>query len=170
MDGQNESSPAFASLKGESGDIYEFFEVFLAVYNNGFFDSLIDFVKPEGRILLHLVDNGGMSHPSTIADALGLSRPNVAANLRNLEKEGFITRETDKANRRRVFVKVTPAGMDSYREQTSTIVKTISEWLKAIGPEEEAHLVKILKISKALSEKAKVPAEQKKVRNVWDIA
>lgn len=48
--------------------------------------------------------------PSRLADVLGLTRGALSARLAGLEQRGLIAREHDTADRRRVRVRLTPAG------------------------------------------------------------
>lgn len=163
-------SPALNLVENEDKQVFDFFKSLLSIYNKGLFNPLINFIKADGRLLLFLIEHGGCCHPSQISDGLHLSRPNIAANLRNLEKEGYITRETDKTNRRQVFVKITPAGMDRYLDETGKIVATLSAWLKALGPDGEEQLNKILEITDKLADSIPHTDEKvEKIEKIWDI-
>lgn len=171
---EEHKSPILDPLEnGENKEIYELFKNLLDIYNSGAFDPLIDFVKSDGRILLYLMNCGGQCHPSDLSDGLNLSRPNVAANLRNMERIGYITRETDKSNRRQVFVKITPAGIQNYNDQTNAIVQMVTLWLSMIGEEESKHLITILEkttaMSKLFNEMKKDAPKKEKDDNVWDL-
>lgn len=171
---EKHDSPVLDPLaNGDNKEIYELFKNLLGIYNSGAFDPLIDFVKSDGRILLYLMNCGGQCHPSDLSDGLNLSRPNVAANLRNMEKIGYITRETDKTNRRQVFVKITPAGIGCYNEQTTQIVQMVTLWLTMIGEEESKHLIEILNktssMAKVLEQMNKKNKKKEKDDNIWNL-
>lgn len=166
-----ENSPALKRLDGVDKDIFAFFSYLLDIYNHGMFNSLINFIKSDGRILLLLVNSGGLCHPSDISSELNLSRPNVAANLRNMEKEGFITRETDKTNRRQVFVKITPAGLEKYKKETDAIVEVFTMWLKSLRPSEGMHLMSILKKTDEIAKQYEPPkVEEDKIEDIWKLS
>lgn len=165
-----DASTVFDPMKDVDEDVFLFFKSLLEIYNKGLFDPMISFVKADGRILLFLINNGGICHPSKISEGLRLSRPNIAANLRNMEKEGFITRETDKNNRRQVFVKITPAGIARFEEETSLIVRMLSGWLKALGKDKSKTLLDILKITNQKADKLAVKEiGNKKDKDVWEL-
>src|SRR5215475_9498199 len=54
--------------------------------------------------------------PSELADMLGLTRGALSARLRPLEEAGLITRAHDAADRRRVQVRLTPAGHHAFEQ------------------------------------------------------
>ena len=151
-----ENSPALKRLDGVDKDIFAFFSYLLDIYNHGMFNSLINFIKSDGRILLLLVNSGGLCHPS---------------DLRNMEKEGLITRETDKTNRRQVFVKITPAGLEKYRKETDAIVEVFTMWLKSLGPSEGMQLMNILKKTDEIAKQYEPPkVEEDKIEDIWKLS
>lgn len=64
------------------------------------------------KVLLNLRRLGPpyTSSPSQLADLLGLTRGALSARLGPMEDAGLITRTTDDGDRRRVHVRLTPAG------------------------------------------------------------
>lgn len=159
----------FDPTKGMDEEVFGFLKALLDVYNKGLFDPMINFVKADGRILLYLVNNGGICNPSKISDGLRLSRPNIAANLRNMEKEGYVTRETDKNNRRQVFVKITPAGIAKFEEETTLIVKSLALWLKILGKERSSKIIEIFRLTNDNADKLYVETENKKEKDAWEL-
>ena len=55
-------------------------------------------------------------HPSEIAEMLYCDRPTATVILRNLERQGWVTRKPDPGNRKRWRVRITPAGREKHRE------------------------------------------------------
>ncbi|MEU5348238.1 MarR family winged helix-turn-helix transcriptional regulator [Streptomyces sp. NPDC020766] len=58
--------------------------------------------------------------PSRLADLLGLTRGALSARLGPLEDAGLITRTHDAADRRRVHVRLTPAGYDAFERHAAS--------------------------------------------------
>ncbi|WP_426501909.1 MarR family winged helix-turn-helix transcriptional regulator [Dactylosporangium sp. McL0621] len=67
------------------------------------------------KVLLMLRRNGPpyTASPSQLADLLGLTRGALSARLAAIEDAGWIVRESDAADRRRVHVRLTAAGHDT---------------------------------------------------------
>ena len=88
-----------------------------------------------------------------------------------MEKEGLITRETDKTNRRQVFVKITPAGLEKYKKETDAIVEVFTMWLKSLGPSEAMNLMNILKMTDEIAKQYEPPkVEEDKIEDIWKLS
>lgn len=61
-------------------------------------------MRGEAFILQYIDEQGGNVQPSEISEAMDTSTARVAAALKHLENNGFITRMPDREDRRRVFV------------------------------------------------------------------
>ncbi len=116
------------------------------IRDNGAFDVFAELFQTDYRILNYLLKNP-VCHPSEIADALSLSRPNIAASLKTLEQKGWITREIDKDNRRQIFVKVTDEGLNILKISGQKLAYLFASWFAILGEEEVEHLFKILEAS-----------------------
>ena len=55
-------------------------------------------------------------HPSEIAEMLYCDRPTATVILRNMERQGWVTREPDPGNRKRSRIRITPAGRAKHRK------------------------------------------------------
>ncbi len=69
--------------------------------------------RGEFFLLGHIHMHQASGNPLTVrelADALSLAPPNLSRMLRGLEERGFISRETDRRDRRNVLVALTPQG------------------------------------------------------------
>lgn len=55
-------------------------------------------------------------HPAEIAEMLYCDRPTATVILRNMERQGWVTREPDPGNRKRSRIRITPAGRAKHRE------------------------------------------------------
>lgn len=114
----------------------EYFERFvlalLAIYDRGGFAQFLRFAQSTGRILL-LIESHGKCHPSQIAKALGMSRPNVALSLKSLEAEGLIKRKVDENNRRQVFISLTPLGEIQEMKLVEPLFHMFKDWLDSMA-------------------------------------
>ena len=82
-----------------------------------------------------------------MADALNITRPNIAANLRILEEKQFIRREMDPANRRQIYVYITDIGKEHLLRISHQLDYLFACWLSLLGDEGTEHLFRILEIS-----------------------
>ncbi len=116
------------------------------VFSNGSLNIFAPLMQTDYRILMHLAKNPG-SHPSVMADALNITRPNIAANLRILEEKQFIRREMDPANRRQIYVYITDIGKEHLLRISHQLDYLFACWLSLLGDEGTEHLFRILEIS-----------------------
>lgn len=116
------------------------------VFANGSLNIFAPLMQTDYRILMHLNRNPG-SHPSIMADALNITRPNIAANLRILEEKQFIRREMDPHNRRQIYVYITEIGKEHLQRISHQLDYLFACWLSLLGEEETEHLFHILEIS-----------------------
>ena len=90
-----------------------------------------------------MLANGELS-PSQIADRAWVSAPRVANILRNLEAKDWVTREPDKADRRRVIVKITEHGLACIEEKRELSNRKTGEFLAELGPDDAHELVRLI--------------------------
>ena len=83
--------------------------------------------------------------PSHLADLLGLTRGALSARLRPLEEAGWLTRETDPGDRRRVHVRLTPAGSAAFERHAATEGRGESALLTPLSPAERDQLAVLLR-------------------------
>lgn len=78
--------------------------------------------------VLRVVDEAGEMEQTAIAQAACLQLPSLTRILRSMESDGLVDRKTDKADRRRTLVSVTPAGkalIARHRERNAQIFSTV---------------------------------------------
>lgn len=121
-------------------------ELVVKIRDVGALERFTRLFETDYRVLVYL-NQHDCSHPSTIAEKLSTTRPDVAANLRTLEKKGFICRELDNGNRRQVFVTITEKGKRYLEKVHEQLVNLFKGWFDILGPEETTHLFTILELS-----------------------
>jgi len=89
----------------------------------------------ETRILCCLKRVGRMS-PSKIADLLGLSRPQMSLLADGLARRRLIERKRDEADRRIVWIRITPAGEVALRGAIAAVGSRIRVLLYSLPPAE----------------------------------
>jgi DNA-binding MarR family transcriptional regulator len=99
------------------------------------------------KVLLMLRRQGPpySASPSHLADMLGLTRGALSARLGPLEQDGLIRRATDKADRRRVHVQLTPAGHAAFEQHMSSEGHNEGTLLATLTADEKQTLADLLR-------------------------
>lgn len=115
---------------------------------NGIIDIFRQLNRSDYRILKYLNENKN-ANPSSIASSLNLTRPNIAAALKVLEKKEYITREINVKNRKQIFVNLTDSGREFVNICSVQLQLLLTSWFSSINDEEANTLFEIL--NKALN-------------------
>jgi DNA-binding MarR family transcriptional regulator len=83
--------------------------------------------------------------PSQLADMLGLTRGSLSARLGPLEDAGLIIRTNERADRRRVGVKLTDAGFDVFERHAVSEDEGENALLAVLSPAERRMLADLLR-------------------------
>ena len=89
---------------------------------------------PEMDVLQEVFDLGPMD-VGDLRARLNAPKQSLARNLNQLEGRGFVTRETDPADRRRRLVTLTPAGQTFARDATERRRSALRQAFLAAGPD-----------------------------------
>jgi len=104
-------------------------------------------------LLAALLRLGGTASPTELGTAEGLRSSNVAALLRELEKEGMVRREADAGDRRRLHVVITDAGAEAVLANRSRREAWMAEAVAAcLSAEERAQLIAVGTLLQRLAE------------------
>jgi DNA-binding MarR family transcriptional regulator len=112
----------------------------MALYSSGE-SFLLRLLACKDELLSHTEDG---VHPSELQKRMGTSSARVAAILRSLEKKGFITREVDRNDRRRVIVSITAEGKAHVDVEMDEMDAMIREVFLSLGEEDTNEFVRIL--------------------------
>ena len=97
---------------------------------------------------LHILRRGGAPYQASateLADALSLSPAAMTKRLDNLEAGGLLRRSHDDADRRRVLISLTDAGLRVWGNTISLQDQVEKELLAALGPSEQDRLIRLLR-------------------------
>jgi DNA-binding MarR family transcriptional regulator len=83
--------------------------------------------------------------PSQLADMLGLTRGALSARLGPMEEAGLITRANDASDRRRVHVRLTPAGYQVFEQHVAAEGQDEGALLSALTAQERQTLAGLLR-------------------------
>lgn len=104
-------------------------------------------------LLAALLRLGGTASPTELATVEGLRSSNVAALLRELEKEGMVRREADAGDRRRLHVVITDAGAEAVLANRSRREAWMAGAVAAcLSAEERAQLIAVGGLLQRLAE------------------
>jgi DNA-binding MarR family transcriptional regulator len=101
----------------------------------------------EYDTLHHLMisDTPGHTSPSALAASLGISNAGMTGRLDSLEEAGWIQRQPDVDDRRRVGIEVTRSGAAIWRQAMGLRGRAEDEVVHVLGAEERATLAALLK-------------------------
>jgi len=100
-------------------------------------------IHSDTAILLY-IDHRGEVLPKDISDAMAVSSARIAIALNNLAKKGFITREIDNNDRRRIIVKMTPNGREFSIEQRLALIDRAAKFFEELGEHDAREFVRIM--------------------------
>jgi DNA-binding MarR family transcriptional regulator len=105
------------------------------------------------QVMVTLERAGGALRPGQLAGELQMTTSNVAATLRSLEAENFVTRHPDPEDGRRALVSLTPAGAkmvaQARRERSAWLQQAITDLL---APDEQRLLLRAGELMQQLAE------------------
>ena len=79
-----------------------------------------------------------------LSDMLELSRPSITRNLNDLESRGFITRNIDKEDRRRIHIELTEAGIGAIEEANKKILGIAERLVSSLGDSDTDKLIELI--------------------------
>lgn len=105
----------------------------------------IDPLQGKGYVLYHLCHRGGTAQPGELSSELNITTPRMASILAALEKQGLVERRLSDADRRRIIVRLTEAGAALVREHDEREEARCRALTQALGPEDTAACLRILR-------------------------
>jgi DNA-binding MarR family transcriptional regulator len=92
---------------------------------------------------------------------LCVSKAAVSQMLGSLEKKGYIERDIDRKNRRRIIISLTEKGIDTVKKSEKTLDKLVTSIISGFGEAQSRRLVSLVngfsEIVEALGEKTALP-------------
>ena len=98
----------------------------------------------EAPVLDYVVSQQDGVYPSDLAKRLGYSRSRMTRILDALEAKGFVSRETDEHDRRKVVVRATQEGVTHAHESKSEGVNDLTQSLSMLGEHDTRELIRVL--------------------------
>lgn len=97
-----------------------------------------------GRVQQGCPRSGTCLNVAEIADQLSVSRPAVSQILGSLEEKGYITRQIDPADRRRIAVRNTEEGRKALEESEQLYDEATDQLLQSMSLEELQTLIRLM--------------------------
>ncbi len=102
------------------------------------------FLHGEMFILNYMTYRGESALPSELASAMHTSSARVAVALKSLESKGFITRQIDKTDRRKIIVSLTTSGRELVETHRVEMRKRVELILNHLGEEDAKEYIRIV--------------------------
>ena len=99
---------------------------------------------PQLELLVCLYRSGGLPL-SRVAERLLVTGGNVTGVVDRLEREGYVYRQRDERDRRRVYARLTPQGERVCREVIPAYERAVERLMSALTPEERRQLTHLLR-------------------------
>lgn len=96
-------------------------------------------------ILKILIENGGKYGSGDLAKEMGVSTARVATAINSLEKKGYVCRQSDENDARKVTILITEQGIDAIEQRKKSIETMIAPMLDNLSDEESNELFELLK-------------------------
>lgn len=105
----------------------------------------------EDPVLEYLSRQDEGMNPSDLAKTLGYTRPRMTRILDSLEERGFVAREPDPSDRRRVLASCTDKGRSYAHDHSSNGVSNLAESLSKLGDHDVGELLSALELAYSIT-------------------
>lgn len=99
----------------------------------------------ENFVLYALACHGETMTPGHLSSELGMTSARMAAVLGTLEKKGYVKRQMDVKDRRRIIVELTEKGRQQAEDNISQVKEGVKQMLRFLGETDAGEFVRILK-------------------------
>ncbi len=139
-------------VKKLTDELIEIFEE-ISQYHRKKFDF---FLFGESAILIYLLRKKNEKRtPSDLSESLNITSARVAASLNNLETKGFITREIDTEDRRKINIYLTDSGLEEALKTSKIQNDKITFLFNELGQNDSKELIRLLiRVKQIFSEKS----------------
>jgi len=100
--------------------------------------------RAQDMTLRYLYGNGGSAVPKELTEFFDVSPARVTKLLGDLEDRGFVTREGDPADRRRVTVRLTPEGETYVLDLDAMFRRRLALLLERLGERDAREMVRLM--------------------------
>ena len=105
--------------------------------------------EPGQPVILMILEKASQSgytvSQNDLAQALHVSDPTITTSMKSLERQGYVTRAQDPADRRRMLPMLTPQGEEAAKKCRRCFNKVNAEMLEGFTKEEEEQLLEMIR-------------------------
>jgi len=105
--------------------------------------------EPGQPVILMILERAASSDyavsQNDLAQALHVSDPTITTSMKSLVRQGYVSREQDPADRRRMLPKLTPQGEEAAKKCRRCFNKVNAEMLDGFTKEEEEQLLTMIR-------------------------
>lgn len=115
-------------------------------------NNLTDALRGESFVLQYLLSHDEAVLPGEIGSEMNVSSARIAQTLNSIEKKGWITRQIDPDDRRRIIVKLMPEGKTEAEKQQQKLMDDAAKILDLLGEHDAKEYVRIMgKLAEVIS-------------------
>ena len=127
------------------------------MYNMEALACLLEFLQGEIHILQYLAMHQTEEiNPSLLSDVIHVSRPRITTSLATLRKKGLVEMEPSQTDRRRVTVRISPAGLAFIKEKRQVVERYFDILLTGLGEETSLELIRLIQLCTNIMEDKQV--------------
>lgn len=112
---------------------------------NGIISDFPDGFTKNHLSVMRLLDENGPMYITRIVDIIGITKPQMTATTDKLIKMGLVTRKNDTNDRRKIFLVLTPAGVDLAAKVSQNVDVIVENLLSGFSEQEISELAMGLK-------------------------
>lgn len=105
--------------------------------------------EPGQPVILMILEKAGQAgyavSQNDLAQALHVSDPTITTSMKSLARQGYVNREQDPTDRRRILPTLTPQGEEVARKCRRCYNKVNSDMLEGFSKEEEKQLIDMIR-------------------------
>ncbi len=132
----------------------QFLENLFKLKRHGHQKKFNECMQGEAMAILYILRRKNIVMPSDISNDMKISSARVAAMLNSLESKGYITRQMDKSDRRKILVDLTQEGKELAEKHSKAIAVHTAHMLETLGEHDALELVRIVKKLANINSKA----------------
>lgn len=100
-------------------------------------------LQGEAFVLNYIASHGDEVIPGEIGQEMNVSSARIAQTLNSIEKKGWITRQIDTSDRRKIIVKLTPEGKNEAEKLNQRVMDIATKMLAQLGEHDAKEYVRI---------------------------
>lgn len=118
------------------------------IYDMDCVDIYSEFFQGELHAMLYLSAHTDREiYPSTLSDALHVTRARITSTLSSLRKKGYVAMDLCENDRRRMRVTLTEDGMRLVAEKQERVLRYLDYWMDHLGESNTKEMIRLIHLS-----------------------